>query len=1153
MSNPTMYAVGGTVQASDGFYVARKADEELFEACQAMKFAYILTTRQVGKSSLMVRTAKRLQAEGTRCVLLDLSGIGVKNTTAEQWYFTVLTKIQSQLDLKTNAVEWWNNCDNITMSERLALFFQKVVLSEVQERVVIFIDEIDTTRALPFSDDFYTVIRSLFHRRVDAPEFRRLSFVLIGVATATDLIQDRLRTPFNIGEAIELTDFTLAEARPLADGLGPPTENAVAILERLLYWTAGHPFLTLRLCKAIAVEDRSIWSIPEVDQLVAQTFFGKRGDQDYNLQFVASMLTTRAPAGERERVLKTYREVLRDERPVRDEEPTLIRTHLKLSGVVRREEATLLMRNEIYKRVFDEKWIKEHLTFNWPEHLAKLAAGLIVVFLILSLPLGAYGWIKKGEAERAQQQLALTLNKVEEAYAVSEKNRLAADEARTRADYISSELAIEKTKVQTALDQETIARKVATNALVRAREQQQLAQRNAADLTKANNRERWNREGSVALEMSDYISAIAKFIEWLKPNDSKTSIENRTWVKYNLATAYRRVLDYEEAINSYHDALSDQQQVADNNSLQLIAIRHQLAEATREQGDYDAAENLFKELLSIIQLRAIPLGEQSEANIKGSIAGLYYIQGRDATTAATESNELAKRIEDRIDELNRLGDSPESNSRRTESQIGPNCLDRIVLEQKAKMLMRCQQELTDAEKLRADFQGRSRKKLQDAQSLYEEVVLVKERVLPFFSGELANAYDDLVKVYEAQAQPEITGNVDSSKLLQEKATKHSEIALVIRKNQLFELDKPAKKAKKIAAVAKKYEELNMKNQAAKMFVRLLDFKTTAPRVELLSASLSLVRIYYEDGQYAEGKPYFDQAMELFDPNEITIEDLESSDAFGLEFEDLLTLMLKEKRYGETSAFFERLGRIFEKSLQTSSSEDDSENASFLISIKTFVGSVQAADGKIAMAQLNFTQAIDLRNRYLPESPLDISPKFLSARLFLQQKQDSQAEPLFEYVRKVSFELLKLAAATEPLPDGLNIKRYQLYLDTIAGLALVHSRRGDSDKADVLYKELLTRTSLVIRSYAGKVTPRPNPNVPVDEDEILRGSLDSTLTEYDKSDKQTLQDHYVEYLQQAAEFYRSVKKTDEAARLTARAERVLQLIGGKKSSQLPWPF
>ena len=69
MADETIYAVGGTVQASGVVYIPREADRELLRLCHEGEFAYVLTARQMDKSSLMVRTSESLEDEGTRTVI----------------------------------------------------------------------------------------------------------------------------------------------------------------------------------------------------------------------------------------------------------------------------------------------------------------------------------------------------------------------------------------------------------------------------------------------------------------------------------------------------------------------------------------------------------------------------------------------------------------------------------------------------------------------------------------------------------------------------------------------------------------------------------------------------------------------------------------------------------------------------------------------------------------------------------------------------------------------------------------------------------------------------------------------------------------------------------------------------------------------------
>ena len=85
----SIYTVGGTVQAGGGVYIERTADRELLELCRAGELAFILSSRQVGKSSLMVRTAEKLKGENIQSAIIDLSAIGVNITLSRMvsWNF----------------------------------------------------------------------------------------------------------------------------------------------------------------------------------------------------------------------------------------------------------------------------------------------------------------------------------------------------------------------------------------------------------------------------------------------------------------------------------------------------------------------------------------------------------------------------------------------------------------------------------------------------------------------------------------------------------------------------------------------------------------------------------------------------------------------------------------------------------------------------------------------------------------------------------------------------------------------------------------------------------------------------------------------------------------------------------------------------------
>jgi len=446
--DPSIYTVGGTVQTNEqGLYLPRPADGELLALCRRSDFAYVLTPRQMGKSSLMIRTAEELLEEGRQAVIIDLTQIGTQ-VSVDEWYRGLLTIIADQLELRIRVADWWESHSDLGVTQRLTRFFEDVVVAEVPDPVVIFVDEIDTTLSLNFTDDFFAAIRFLYVARATQPALRRLSFVLIGVATPGDLIRDPKRTPFNVGQRVDVTDFTPKEALPLMAGLGVPPEQAPQVLGWVLKWTGGHPYLTQRLCQAMAQVGGTSWTEKEVDRLVTQTFLGAMSEQDNNLQFVRDMLTKRAPeAVGAAAVLKTYREIRRGKPPVLDEEQSLVKNHLKLSGVVKRQGRALQLRNAIYRQVFDWEWIKTHLPENlnlWQllKPVLPFIASLLFMFSVLMAGLATYAGAQYQRAKLARQEAEVARQEAEVARQEAEKQRQEAQNQRE--DAVKQRLLVEE-------------------------------------------------------------------------------------------------------------------------------------------------------------------------------------------------------------------------------------------------------------------------------------------------------------------------------------------------------------------------------------------------------------------------------------------------------------------------------------------------------------------------------------------------------------------------------------------------------------------------------------------------------------------------------------------------------------------------------------
>jgi hypothetical protein len=358
ISKESFFVAGGTLRRDALCYVSREADELLYCSLVRGEICYVLTSRQMGKSSLMVRTAARLREKGFSVPVLDLTGLG-QNLTSEQWYNGLLERIGQQLELDDELEDFWHDHLHLGPMHRWMGAITEVLLPRCPGNVVIFVDEIDAVRSLPFcADEFFAGIRELYNRRTHDPQLNRLSFCLLGVATPSDLIRETRTTPFNVGRRIELTDFSESEAAPLCSGLAERPEVARKLLKRVLHWTGGHPYLTQRLCMTLAQEQVS--SPVGVDRVCEGLFLTQSARQhDDNLLFVRERML-RGSEVDTTSLLSMYEKVWSGKQVLDDETSPLVSV-LRLSGITRSQTGKLHVRNRVYEHIFDRAWVHSNL------------------------------------------------------------------------------------------------------------------------------------------------------------------------------------------------------------------------------------------------------------------------------------------------------------------------------------------------------------------------------------------------------------------------------------------------------------------------------------------------------------------------------------------------------------------------------------------------------------------------------------------------------------------------------------------------------------------------------------------------------------------------------------------------------------------------
>jgi adenylate cyclase len=381
------YRVGGSLPANDVTYVTRQADATLFQAIQQGRFCHVMGPRQIGKSSLRIKTRHRLEGDGYRCATIQLTDISLTSKNSvdhsienlsshsdpQGWDKQLIASIWDSLypGESVAIAQWLEATARLSCQGRLEHFTRDLLFPELREKpLVIFIDEIDYLFTCPDAlHELLNWIAKCYGLQDTYGEYQPLNFVMIGstpwrTMMQTSLTKQQLFTAGLICE-IALSNFKLSEMQPLQYGFTDYFSSPSAVLHSIYRWTGGQPFLTQKLCQIVTSQAKVLspdtlqrlsvvstelnsW----MDLIVQSNILDNWADNDEPVH-LRSIRDRLEHSPHYSALNQLYRRVFRGDRiPYSG---SALQLELLISGLVLRKHHCLRPANKIYQAIFDRQ------------------------------------------------------------------------------------------------------------------------------------------------------------------------------------------------------------------------------------------------------------------------------------------------------------------------------------------------------------------------------------------------------------------------------------------------------------------------------------------------------------------------------------------------------------------------------------------------------------------------------------------------------------------------------------------------------------------------------------------------------------------------------------------------------------------------------
>ena len=244
----------GTIGRESAFYVERPGvDNVALKAAEKQGITITIKgPRQVGKSSVLLRVRDAARKQGKMVAFLDFQLIE-QSTLSDQklFYQQFASWITAEVDVEDETEKYWK--PPLGQSLLCTRYMSKYLLKELGRPLVLAMDEVDRLFESEFSSDFFGMLRTWHNDRAsEGSIWKQLDLALVTSTEPYQLIENLNQSPFNVGEVIEPTDFTLAQVSDLNERHGRPLTPAET--QQLMEFLSGHPYLVRRALYLVSSE-----------------------------------------------------------------------------------------------------------------------------------------------------------------------------------------------------------------------------------------------------------------------------------------------------------------------------------------------------------------------------------------------------------------------------------------------------------------------------------------------------------------------------------------------------------------------------------------------------------------------------------------------------------------------------------------------------------------------------------------------------------------------------------------------------------------------------------------------------------------------------------------------------------------------------------